>query len=219
MHRQKKHTFLHGGIFMDCEKLGQLILQLRKEKGLTQQEIAMQLNISNKTVSKWECGKGAPDVSLWEGISAILGADILKLLQGELNPNHMDIGKIDNIRFYVCSNCGNILTSTGKANISCCGRRLSPLPAALEAVGHEISVEEMDTDYFITIKHEMSKEHYISFAAYVYDDRIWFQRLYPEQAPTFRMPVMKGGGNLYLHCIKDGLFKYSGLWKMVIKNK
>ena len=67
---------------MDCEKLGRLILQLRKEKGLTQQEIAAQLNISNKTVSIWECGKGAPDVSLWEGLSAVLGADILKLLQG-----------------------------------------------------------------------------------------------------------------------------------------
>ncbi len=203
---------------MDCEKLGRLILQLRKEQGLTQQEIATQLNISNKTVSKWECGKGAPDVSLWEGLSAILGTDILKLLHGELNPNRVDTGNINNIRFYVCSNCGNILTSTGKANISCCGRRLSPLSAARETVGHEISVEEMDTDYFITIRHEMSKEHYISFAAYVYDDRIWFQRLYPEQAPTLRMPVMKSGGNLYLYCIKDGLFKYSGLWKMIIQN-
>lgn len=186
---------------MDCEKLGQLILQLRKEKGLTQREIAAQLNISNKTVSKWECGKGAPDVSLWEGLSAILGADVLKLLQGELNPNHLDTGKIDNVRFYVCPNCGNILTSTGRANISCCGRRLSPLSATLEIAGHEISVEEMDIDFFITIKHDMSKGHYISFAAYVYDDRIWFQRLYPEQNPTFRMPVMKGGGNLYLSLI------------------
>ncbi len=200
---------------MDYEKLGQLILQLRKEKGLTQQEIAAQLNISNKTISKWECGKGAPDVSLWEGLSAILGADILKLLHGELNPNRLDIGKIDNIRFYVCPNCGNILTSTSRANISCCGRRLSPLSATREVTGHEISVEEMDIDFFITIKHCMSKEHYISFAAYVYDDRIWFQRLYPEQNPTFRMPVMKGGGNLYLYCTKDGLFKYSGLWKRI----
>lgn len=203
---------------MDCAKIGKLIEHLRKEKGLTQKKVAEQLNISNKTVSKWECGKGAPDASLWEGLSAILGADILKLLQGELNPNRLDIGKIENIRFYVCPSCGNILTSTGKAGISCCGRRLSPLSAVTEITGHEISVEEMDTDYFITIKHEMSKKHYISFAAYVYDDRIWFQRLYPEQSPTFRMPVMKGGGNLYLYCTKDGLFKYSGLWKMVIKN-
>ena len=69
----------------------------------------------------------------------------------------------------------------------------------------------MDTDYFVTVKHDMSKKHYISFAAYVNDDRIWFQRLYPEQSPTFRMPVMKNGGNLYLYCTKDGLFKYSSV--------
>ena len=41
---------------MDCNKVGQLILQLRKEKGLTQRSLAEQLGISNKTVSKWECG-------------------------------------------------------------------------------------------------------------------------------------------------------------------
>lgn len=204
---------------MDCVKLGQLILQLRKEKGLTQREIAAQLNISNKTVSKWECGKGAPDVSLWEGLSAILGADILKLLQGELNPNHVDTGKIDNIRFYVCPNCGNILTNTGKANISCCGRRLAPLSAALETTGHEISVEEMDIDYFIALQHDMSKKHYISFAAYVYDDRVWFQRFYPEQSMLFRIPAMKGGGNLYLYCTEDGLFKYSDLTKIMNKDR
>ena len=41
---------------MDCAKVGRLILQLRREKGLTQQNLADALNISNKTVSKWECG-------------------------------------------------------------------------------------------------------------------------------------------------------------------
>lgn len=41
---------------MDCAKIGKLILQLRREKGLTQRQVAEQLNISNKTVSKWECG-------------------------------------------------------------------------------------------------------------------------------------------------------------------
>ncbi len=147
-----------------------------------------------------------------------IGYGHFEIIAWRIESKPVDTGNINNIRFYVCSNCGNILTSTGKANISCCGRRLSPLSAARETVGHEISVEEMDTDYFITIRHEMSKEHYISFAAYVYDDRIWFQRLYPEQAPTLRMPVMKSVGNLYLYCIKDGLFKYSGLWKMIIQN-
>lgn len=196
---------------MDCAKVGQLIFQLRKEKNLTQQQLSDKLGISNKAISKWECGNGAPDVSLWEELSAVLGADILKLLQGELNPNCPDTGNFDKIRFYVCSNCGNILTSTGKANISCCGRRLSLLSPILGDTEHEVSIEAMDIDYYVSIQHEMSKEHYISFAAYVYDGRIWLQRLYPEQNSTFHMPVTRSGGNLYLYCVKHGLFKYPNL--------
>lgn len=86
---------------MDCMKVGKLILQLRTEKGLTQKQVADQLNISNKTISKWECGLGCPDVSLWEELANVLGADILKLLQGELTPNRPDVGKMDRIQFYV----------------------------------------------------------------------------------------------------------------------
>ncbi|WMJ86424.1 helix-turn-helix domain-containing protein [Anaerocolumna sp. MB42-C2] len=193
---------------MDCAKVGKLILQLRKEKGLTQKQIADQLNISNKTVSKWECGLGCPDVTLWEELSAVLGADILKLLQGELDPNRPDVGKIDKIQFYVCPTCGNILTSTGKTTISCCGRRLHPSTPITPIEGHEIHVEEIETDYYITLNHEMRKDHYILFAACVYDDLMLFNRLYPEQSPAFRLPIMRGGGILYLYCTKHGLQKY-----------
>ena len=52
---------------MDNEKVGQLILQLRKEKGLTQQQLAEMLHISNKAVSKWECGHGGRDESKPDG--------------------------------------------------------------------------------------------------------------------------------------------------------
>ena len=76
-------------------------------------------------------------------------------------------------------------------------------------------VEETDMDYYVTVQHEMRKEHYISFVAYVYNDRIWFQRLYPEQNPAFHIPAAQGKGNLYLYCIKDGLFKYPDLLSKV----
>ena len=66
---------------MDCAKVGRLIMQFRKEKGMTQQQVADLLGISNKTVSKWERGLGCPDVSLWDDLSTVLGADILKLIQ------------------------------------------------------------------------------------------------------------------------------------------
>lgn len=194
---------------MDCAKVGKLILQLRKEKGLTQQQVADRLNISNKTISKWECGLGCPDVSLWEELAKVLGADILKLLQGELRPNRPDIGKMNRIQFYVCPTCGNILTSTGAASIACCGRRLQPLAPIMATSEHDLHIEEIDDEYYATVEHEMCREHYLLFAACVNDDRIWFNRLYPEQSPAFRFPNMRSGANLYLYCTTHGLLKYN----------
>ena len=136
---------------MDCMKVGKLILQLRTEKGLTQKQVADQLNISNKTISKWECGLGCPDVSLWEELANVLGADILKLLQGELNPNRPDVGKMERVQFYVCPTCSNILTSTGAASIACCGRQLQPLIPAASAPKHAPCVEEVEDEYLSLI--------------------------------------------------------------------
>lgn len=192
---------------MNNTQVGQFILKLRKEKGLTQKQLGDFLNISNKTVSKWECGLGCPDVSLWSELSTILGADIQKMLEGKLDANIPDIGKINKIQFYVCFNCGNILISTGKASISCCGRRLNPLKPKLINLEHKINIEEMDTEYYITINHEMKKDHYISFIAYVCDDRITLIRLYPEQSAEARVPMMKTKGSLYLYCSEHGLQK------------
>lgn len=193
---------------MDCAKVGQLILQLRREKGLTQWQLADTLGISNKTVSKWECGRGAPDVSLWRELSSVLGADLLRLLQGELAPNRPDAGKMGRMRFYVCPRCGNILTSTGKASISCCGRALAPLEAARETGGHRLAAEEMDGEWYVTIQHPMTKGHYIAFAACVSDDQVWMHRLYPEQSPAFRLAALPRGACLYLYCTRHGLFRY-----------
>lgn len=193
---------------MDCAKVGKLILQLRTEKGLTQKQVADRLNITNKTISKWECGLGCPDVSLWEELANVLGADILKLLQGELTPNRPDVGKMNRIQFYVCPTCGNILTSTGAASIACCGRKLQPLIPNTDAPKHIPQVEEVDAEYYAAMQHEMRREHYLLFASCVNDDRIWLNRFYPEQSPNFRFPNMRGGGSLYLYCTKHGLIKY-----------
>ena len=171
---------------------------------MTQKQLADQLHISNKTVSKWERGQGCPDVALWEALSSILGADLLKLLQGEMSPNRPDIGRMDRIRFYRCPTCGNILTSTGSANLSCCGRRLSPLIPTPLIEGHEVKREEVDIEYYVTLNHEMTREHYIVFAAYVLGDRIYLARLYPEQEAAFVIPLMSARGTLYIYCSKHG---------------
>lgn len=196
---------------MDCVKIGNLIARLRKEKNLTQKNIADALGIQNKTVSKWERGLGCPDLSLWPELSNILGVDMKQMMEGELTPNKLDNGNIDKVRFYVCPSCGNILVSTGSASIFCCGRKLErilPLPMDSPAAT-KITVEEMDTDYFITFDHPMTKDHYISFAAFVKSDRVLLNRLYPEQSPTCRIPVITGG-KLYVYCSKHGLSVYSG---------
>ena len=192
---------------MDCIKIGNLIASLRKEKKLTQQNIADALNISNKTVSKWECGLGCPDVSLWNDLSIILGVDIAQMIQGEITPNKADIGNISNIRFYVCPQCYNILTSTGSASIHCCGRKLEQLEVLDDMNKSNISYKVSDIDYYVTFDHEMSREHYILFVAHVYQDRISLIRLYPEQSPSVRLPY-QNNGQLYLYCIKHGLHSY-----------
>mgnify|MGYP001078218939 CR=1 FL=1 len=193
---------------MDCVKIGKLIARLRKEKNLTQRNIADALGIQNKTVSKWECGLGCPDLSLWPELSAILGVDMKQMMEGEITPNKPDSGNIDKVRFYVCFSCGNILISTGSASIFCCGRKIERILPKDTLIVPKITVEEMDTDYFVTIDHPMDKDHYLSFAAIVKSDKIYFNRLYPEQSPTFRFPVTTGG-KLYLYCIKHGLMSYS----------
>lgn len=188
---------------MDCAKIGRLIAQLRKEKGLTQQNIADALNISNKTVSKWECGLGCPDVSLWPDLSVILGADMAQMMEGEIIQNLPDKGKIDMIRFYVCPSCNNILVSTGSASIFCCGRKMEQLTPAVNEDTPRITAEMIDVDYFITIDHEMTRDHYILFAAYVKSDKVFLTRMYPEQSATVRIPYL-AGGKLYLYCVKHG---------------
>ena len=82
---------------MDCVKIGNLIAKLRKEKKLTQRNIADALGIQNKTVSKWECGLGCPDLSLWPELSTILGVDMKQMMEGEITSNKPDSGNIHKV--------------------------------------------------------------------------------------------------------------------------
>lgn len=190
---------------MDCSKVGNLIYRLRRENNMTQKQLADTMNISDKTISKWERGLGCPDVSLLGELSDILGVNIEKLLSGDLAPNPVDGGNMNKIRFYVCPDCGNVLTGTGEAEISCCGRRLMPLEARKVDEAHDLTAEVVEEDYYITFSHEMSKTHYISFAAYVTTDKLLLIKLYPEQEAAIRFPRLYGG-RLYYYCSKHGLY-------------
>lgn len=68
---------------MDQIRTGKFIAGLRKEQGLTQRELADRLCVSDKTVSKWECGNGLPEVSFMLPLCEILGISVNELLSGE----------------------------------------------------------------------------------------------------------------------------------------
>ena len=70
---------------MNQDKIGKLILQLRKKQGLTQQQLADKLNVSAKAISKWECGNGFPDITMIGEISKVLNVTADELLSGKLN--------------------------------------------------------------------------------------------------------------------------------------
>ena len=77
---------------MDQIKTGALIKQLRINSGLTQKQLADSLCVSDKAVSKWECGKGCPDVSLLAALAEELDTDIRTLLAGEISQNEQENG-------------------------------------------------------------------------------------------------------------------------------
>lgn len=200
---------------MDYTKIGNLISQLRKEKNFTQKNIADALHISNKTVSKWECGLGCPDISILPELSVILGVDMAQILEGEIQINEPDIGKLEKINFYVCPTCSNVMTATGSASVFCCGRKLEPLmPAEDQLVSPEdypskpqIKIDQVDVDYYITIDHEMTRDNYILFAAYVLNERVTLIRMYPQQTPEVRISH-NPGGRLYIYSTMHGIFSY-----------
>ncbi|SKA71017.1 Helix-turn-helix domain-containing protein [Eubacterium uniforme] len=68
---------------MNNEKTGNLISQIRKEKGLTQMQLAQKLGVSNATISKWETAKGFPDISLIEPLAETLDISVSEILTGE----------------------------------------------------------------------------------------------------------------------------------------
>ena len=83
---------------MNQEKIGAFIAMLRKEKGYTQREVANRLDLSEKTISKWECGKGLPEVVYMEPLCSLLGISVNELLAGERIPILDLLKKMDETR-------------------------------------------------------------------------------------------------------------------------
>lgn len=81
---------------MDNEKTGKLISSIRKDKGLTQKQFADSLGVSNATISKWETGKGFPDISLLEPLASVLDITVSEVLAGERSKNNDETNSLIN---------------------------------------------------------------------------------------------------------------------------
>lgn len=181
------------------------IRALREHKALTQKQLAEKLCISDKTISKWETGKGLPDISLLEDLARVLGVSLTELMTGDLQTNENRSANLRRMGFYVCPVCGNVITAVGKGSFSCCGIPLPMQEAQPEDNAHAITVEPVEDEICVTIAHPMTKSHYISFIAWVSNDRAELVKLYPEQDITVRFKK-RGHGTVYAYCNRDGLF-------------
>ncbi len=182
------------------------IRKLREVRGLTQAELAEKIGVSSKTVSKWETGKGLPDISLLQPLAQTLGISVIELMNGEHVTNRNVSANMLRCRFYVCPVCGNVIYSTGNAVISCCGITLPALEAETADEEHELTIENVEDEQFITVRHSMTKQHFISFAAFVTSDRIQLVKFYPEGNAETRIQL-RGMGCLYYYCNRHGLFQ------------
>ena len=185
---------------------GAMIRRLREGRKLTQAQLAETLHVSDKAVSKWETGRGYPDISLIEPLSAALGVSVAELLSGEDVTNANKASNMLRMKLYVCPLCGNAIQAAGEAVISCCGITLPALEAEAPDGAHPLHVERVEDEYYVTIAHEMSRSHYISFLAAVRDDGFELRKLYPEGNAEARIKI-GGTRYLYYYCNRHGLFR------------
>ena len=191
---------------MDNFVTGAVIRQLRQRKKLTQAALAGRIGVSPKTVSKWETAKGLPDISLLDALAGALDVSLMELMSGNTVKNRNLSGNLLRSRFYCCPVCGNVLHAMGDALISCCGVSLPPLDAAETDEDHQITLLPVEDELFLSVCHEMTKQHHLSFLAYVTTDRLELVKLYPEGNAECRIR-RKGRGFLYLYCNHHGLMK------------
>ena len=191
---------------MDKYVTGAVIRKLREKKKMTQEDLAGKLYVSSKAVSKWETGQGFPDISLLEPLAKALDISVIELLSGEDVQNRNRTFNMMRGKFYVCPVCGNVIRSTGEALISCCGITLPPVDPEPEDEEHRIHVETVEDEYYVTVDHPMTKDHYISFLAAVTDIGIQFVKLYPEGNAEARFKINRVR-KLYAFCNRHGLFE------------
>ena len=184
---------------------GAIIKELREKYHFTQAELAEKLNVSDKTISKWETGKGYPDISLLEPIAKVFDISVTELISGNTVRNVNISANMMRSLFYVCPICGNSFHSMGEAVIQCHGIILTPCQAEETDEKHKIFIERVEDEYYVCIEHDMTKQHYISFIAALSSDKLQMIKLYPEGNAEARVKI-NGVKKILFYCNRDGLF-------------
>ncbi len=185
---------------------GSVIKDLREKNKITQSQLADMLGVSDKAISKWETGRGYPDITLLEPIAKAFHVSVTELISGTTVSNLNVSANMLRSMFYVCPVCGNVIHSMGQSVVSCHGVTLNPEEAEDTDEAHKIFVERVEDEYYVRIEHEMTKTHYISFIAALSSDRLQMVKLYPEGNPEARFKIA-GVKKLFFYCNKDGLFR------------
>ncbi|MBR0514639.1 MAG: helix-turn-helix domain-containing protein [Clostridia bacterium] len=191
---------------MDHYVTGATIRTLREKYRMTQAELAERLCVSDKAVSKWETGRGFPDVSLLEPLGKALHVSVPELLCGQTVVNKNRAANMLKSLFYICPVCGNVLFARGDALISCCGIQLPALEAEEPDNAHRVNVQRVEDEIYVSSDHSMGKDHYLSFVVYMTPDRCETIVLYPEGNAEARF-FYRGTGWLYYYCNQHGLFR------------
>lgn len=184
---------------------GAVIKELRERGKMTQQRLAEILAVSDKTISKWETGKGYPDVTLLEPIANAFKVSVPELITGNPIQNTNLSANMMRSKFYVCPICGNVIHGMGESVIHCHGIQLLPCEAEPADDHHKMIVERVEDEYFVRVEHDMTKTHYVSFIAALSSDRCQMVKLYPEGNAQARFQI-SGVRGFYFYCNRDGLF-------------
>lgn len=184
---------------------GAVIKELREKNNVTQLQLADKLGVSDKTISKWETGKGYPDITLLEPIADALSVSVAELISGNTVYNSNVSANMLRSKFYVCPVCGNVIHGMGESVLHCHGVLLQPEEAEETDEDHKIFIERVEDEYYVQIEHEMTKKHYISFIAVVSSDRMQMVKLYPEGDAQARFKI-SGVKKIYFYCNRSGLF-------------
>lgn len=148
---------------MDLIKIGNFICELRNKKGLTQEELAKKINVTNKAISRWERGVGLPDISLLEPLSNALDVTILELLNGKHLNGNDEVQKNDvNIML-------NVLSKKNKKNyrLFIFLTVLMILILTLAILNFAFNFQGYDNSYFLQLKNHFSIIPFVNIISYV----------------------------------------------------